>query len=424
MSKGLSSVKGMNDILPLSISAWHQVESVLQKVMEQFSFQEIRFPIVEKTELFKRSIGDLTDIVQKEMYTFEDKHNGDLLTLRPEGTAACVRACEQHGLLYNQIQRLWYLGPMFRHERPQKGRYRQFHQFGVEAFGYDGVGIELELLSMNQKIWQALGISDEISLHINTIGTLLERQSYEVALTQYLEAHKSQLDADSLMRLEKNPLRILDTKIPSTQALLVDAPQLQNYLSIESKQRFEDLCHGLDLLGISYEHKPNLVRGLDYYSHCVFEWVTDKLGAQGAVSAGGRYDALVEQLGGKPTPAAGFAMGIERLVLLLEALNKVKPVAQCDLYVVIDKTLPLSELLAFIDKLRLECPKLKVMTDLSLSSVKSQFKRAGASGASHVLSFNIDGFKEGQVMLKCFDKDKETLMLSFEELVKKFNIFV
>lgn len=420
MNKQVSSVKGMNDILPTQMPGWAQVESALKSVMKQFSFQEIRFPIVEKTELFKRSIGDLTDIVQKEMYTFEDRHNGDLLTLRPEGTAACVRACQQHGLLYNQTQRLWYLGPMFRHERPQKGRYRQFHQFGVETFGYDNVAIEIELLSMNYKIWQALGIDKSVELHINTIGTSQERHTYQQALTHFLTQHKAALDDESLMRLEKNPLRILDTKNLDIQKLLKQAPKLHDYLSTESLSRFSELCDGLDKLGITYHHKPNLVRGLDYYSHSVFEWVTDLLGAQGTLSAGGRYDALVEQLGGKPTTAAGFAMGIERIVLLLETLNGIKEAPKCDIYVVINKPIVMNEVLSFVDKFRQASPHLSIMTDLSLSSMKSQLKRASASGAQTCLIFEEETFAKQAVSVKSFSDKKEIFTLSLNELINYY----
>lgn len=420
MSKCVTSVKGMNDILPSQMAAWEQVETALKKVMCSFAFNEIRFPVVEKTELFKRSIGDLTDIVQKEMYTFEDAHNGDWLTLRPEGTAACVRACEQNRLLYNQTQRLWYLGPMFRHERPQKGRYRQFYQFGVESFGFDGVGIELELLSINHKIWQALGLSQSISLCINTIGTVSERQTFQKALTTYLSAHKDQLDEESLMRLDKNPLRILDSKNPAIQVLLVDAPALHDYLSEDSLARFEMLKQGLDDLGITYKHEPTLVRGLDYYAHTVFEWVTEGLGAQGTVSAGGRYDGLVEQLGGEPTTAAGFAIGIERLVLLLEEIQgEVKP-RPLDVYVVIDKALSQAKAVACIDKLRQVNSSLMVLPDFAQSSEKSQMKRAIASGAKQVMILSKETIEQDKVVIKSLDEDRITETIATNELENYF----
>ena len=422
MSRGVSSVKGMNDILPTQMAAWNTVESALNQVMTSFAFQEIRFPIVEKTELFKRSIGDLTDIVQKEMYTFEDAHNGDWLTLRPEGTAACVRACEQNSLLYNQTQRLWYLGPMFRHERPQKGRYRQFYQFGVEAFGYDGIGIELELLAMNHRIWQALGLSESISLNINTIGTITERQAYQAALKTYLSAHRQRLDEESLMRLEKNPLRILDSKNPEIQTLRVDAPKLHGYLSDDSRQRFESLCQGLNDLGIAYTYDPTLVRGLDYYAHTVFEWVTDGLGAQGTVSAGGRYDGLVEQLGGKPTSAVGFAIGMERLVLLLEEIQGELASPKCDIYVIIDKALPQARAVVYVDMLRKVVPALKVMPDFSQSSEKSQLKRAIGSGANYSCVLTEHDLTDNQITIRALDESREVNKLSINAVEDFFKV--
>lgn len=418
INKPISSVKGMNDILPEQISIWNKVESCLKKVTAQFSFHEIRFPIVEKTQLFKRSIGDLTDIVQKEMYTFEDQHNGDLLTLRPEGTAPCVRACQQNSLLYNQIQRLWYLGPMFRHEKPQKGRYRQFYQFGVEAFGYDNVAIELELLSMTQKFWQELGIDKVVTLEINTIGTIFERLAYQEALKDFLFAHKDVLDEESLIRLDKNPLRILDSKNPAIQKLLEDAPILHEYLSKQSRQRFKELCTGLDLLNIKYIHQPKLVRGLDYYSHTVFEWVTELLGAQSTVCAGGRYDGLVEQLGGKATPAAGFAIGIERLVLLLEELELVNNPKDCDLYVVIDKSVNVFDALVCVDKIRNAYNNLAILTDLSASSIKSQIKRANNHKSDYCLQFTSDDFKQGLISIKAMSIKSEMQLLTLEQLIK------
>lgn len=421
MTNMVTNVKGMNDVLPEQCIIWQQVERCLKQVVRQFGFDEIRFPIVEKTELFKRSIGDLTDIVQKEMYTFEDAHNGDLLTLRPEGTAPCVRACMQHGLLHNQIQRLWYMGPLFRHERPQKGRYRQFHQFGVEAFGYDSVGIELELLAMNFAFWQALGLSDSIQLQINSIGTAQERLAYQEKLTRYLNQYRSELDADSLNRLDKNnPLRILDSKNTSVQALLVDAPKLEQHLSSETKERFEAVLAGLDKLAIPYQHQPNLVRGLDYYSHTVFEWTTEALGAQGTVSAGGRYDALVTQLGGKPTPAAGFAMGIERLVLLVETLAQPTKTADCDVYVVVDKSLAVDTVLAEVNILRKALPRLRVKTDLAASSLKSQLKRANQSQAQNTLVFGNELYgQQGKVRLKDMANAVDDLELTMAEIVSQ-----
>lgn len=399
MKETLQAVRGMNDTLPEDVFYWHQLEQALCDISNSFGYQEIRFPILEKTALFKRSIGEETDIVQKEMYTFEDR-NGDSLTLRPEGTAACVRACLQHGLLHNQQQRLWYLGPMFRHERPQKGRYRQFYQFGVETFGYDSIDIELELLSMSYRLWQQLGLMEEASLHINTIGTLEERQQYQQALREYLERHQRSLDDDSLRRLEKNPLRILDTKNPQVQAILHEAPQLMDYLSSVSRSRFEALCEGLHALSIPYHVAPSLVRGLDYYSHTVFEWITDSLGAQGAICAGGRYDGLVAQIGNKEVPAAGFAMGLERLVLLLQAKGNCLADKRCDVYVLVDKTISGASVQLSVDRLRKALPQLSFVVDFSGASVKSQLKRADKTKATHALLFLADEFRQGLIGLK------------------------
>lgn len=424
MSDMISSVKGMNDILPKEITTWHTVETILKDVANQFAYQEIRFPIVEKTELFKRSIGDLTDIVQKEMYSFQDQHNGDLLTLRPEGTAPCVRACLQNNLLHNQVQRLWYLGPLFRHERPQKGRYRQFHQFGIETFGFDSIGVELELLSMNNLFWQALGLSDVVKLKINTIGTAQERHDYQDALRSYLSAYTSELDKDSLNRLDSNPLRILDSKNPEVQTILEGAPKLIDFLSEASLNRFEQLCEGLDKLGINYQQDPNLVRGLDYYSHAVFEWVTDSLGAQGTVSAGGRYDALVTQLGGKPIPAAGFAVGIERLVLLLNELKLVEAKPACDLYVAIDKGCDILKVQSWLNTIRSTLPSLRVMSDMAGSSLKSQLKRANVQQAPHVLLFQDNEFNGEHVLLKDMSGSNPQQTLGQSGLIEQLSLIL
>ena len=301
----IQAIRGMNDILPDQTPVWQYVESTVRQVLGQYGYQEIRMPVVEHTELFKRSIGEVTDIVEKEMYTFEDR-NGDSLTLRPEGTAGCVRAAEEHGLLFNQTRRLWYTGPMFRHERPQKGRYRQFHQIGVECFGMAGPDIDAELLILTARLWSALGLSDHARLEINSIGTSDSRKVYRQALVAYLEQYQGKLDDDSKRRLTTNPLRILDSKDPATREILQGAPSLDDYLDDESRQHFEQLKAMLDAAGVAYTVNPALVRGLDYYGKTVFEWITDSLGAQGTICAGGRYDGLVEQLGGKPTVAVGF----------------------------------------------------------------------------------------------------------------------
>ncbi|NDE56828.1 MAG: histidine--tRNA ligase, partial [Gammaproteobacteria bacterium] len=316
MSEKIQAIRGMHDILPTQTPRWQYVENLLRRVMGAYGYQEIRLPIVEKTDLFKRSIGEVTDIVEKEMYTFEDR-NGDSLTLRPEGTAGCLRACLEHGLLYHQTQRLWYMGQMFRHERPQKGRYRQFHQLGVEAYGMVGPDIDAELILLSYRLWRDLGIDHQLRLEINSLGTSEERSRYRERLVVYFRQHLEVLDEESLRRLETNPLRILDSKNPDLRAIIAGAPSLIEELQEESRAHFEGLLSRLDRLGLPYVVNPRLVRGLDYYSRTVFEWVTDALGAQGTVCAGGRYDGLVEQLGGKESTAVGFALGMERLIELL-----------------------------------------------------------------------------------------------------------
>lgn len=382
MAEIIRSIRGMNDLLPEVTPYWQAVENIMKTVLSGYGYQEIRFPIVEKTELFKRSIGEVTDIVEKEMYTFEDR-NGDNLTLRPEGTAGCVRAAMQNGML-NQTQRLWYMGPMFRHERPQKGRYRQFHQLGVETYGFSGPDIDAEMIMMTARLWKALGLTG-ISLQINSLGSTEARLAYREELIQYFEAHQEQLDEDSQRRLHSNPLRILDSKNPEMQALNEAAPKLIYHLDAESKADFEQLCQTLDKVGIGYEINPRLVRGLDYYSKTVFEWVTDQLGSQGTVCAGGRYDGLVAQLGGKDASAIGFAIGLERLIALLEATDALPEIPQTDAYLVAvgDAAAIQAPLLA--EALRDQLPALKLITHCGGGSFKSQFKRADRSGARWTL---------------------------------------
>ena len=338
MAKNIQAIRGMNDYLPGETALWQRIEGSLKQVLGSYGYSEIRLPIVEQTPLFKRAIGEVTDVVEKEMYTFEDR-NGDSLTLRPEGTAGCVRAGIEHGLLYNQEQRLWYVGPMFRHERPQKGRYRQFHQIGAEVFGLQGPDIDAELIMLTARWWRELGISEHVSLELNSIGSLEARANYRDALVAYLEQFTDKLDEDSKRRMYTNPLRVLDSKNPDVQALLNDAPALGDYLDEESKAHFAGLRALLDYAGIRYTVNQRLVRGLDYYNRTVFEWVTTSLGSQGTVCARGRYDGLVEQLGGRATPGVGFAMGLERLVLLVQAVNpefKADPVV--DIYLVASGT--------------------------------------------------------------------------------------
>lgn len=381
----IQSLRGMHDLLPGNSEIWQYLEKTVADVLSRYSYQEIRFPVLEQTELFKRSVGEATDIVEKEMYSFEDR-NGDQLSLRPEGTAGCVRACTEHGLLHNQTQRLWYAGPMFRHERPQKGRQRQFHQIGVEAFGLNGPDIDAELLLLTANLWKTLKIDSVVKLQINSLGTSTDRAHYRDKLVSYLMTHRDDLDEDSQRRLETNPMRILDSKNPEVQKIVDGAPQLNDFIDDDSRQHFEQLCGILDAAKVSYEINPRLVRGLDYYSKTVFEWVTDSLGAQGTICAGGRYDGLVEQLGGKPCPGVGFAMGIERLVLLLDELKVVPDsVAQTvDIYLLaVGDVSNAAAVLA--DNLRNDCPSLRIESHCGGGSFKSQIKKADKSGAAVAL---------------------------------------
>jgi len=409
----IQSIRGMNDLLPAQSPVWQFLEDKVRQVFERYGLKEIRFPILEQTELFKRSIGEVTDIVEKEMYTFLDR-NEESLTLRPEGTAGCVRACEQGGL-FNQSPRLWYRGPMFRYERPQKGRLRQFHQIGAEVFGLEGPDIDAELLILTHRLWRELGLLDHVTLEINSLGTSEDRASYREALVSWLQARRDQLDEDSQRRLQSNPLRILDSKNPDTQALLVDAPKLSEYLGEESQQHFSGLCAMLDGAGVAYSVNQKLVRGLDYYGKTVFEWVTDSLGAQGTVCAGGRYDGLVQQLGGKPTPAVGFAMGVERLVLLLEAAEAVPPSVEqlVDVYVIGAGDVG-HALFNAAEAVRTSCPRLRVLSHCGGGSFKSQFKKADKSGARLAVVIGEDEAASGKITVKFLrdDIDQETLSLS------------
>jgi histidyl-tRNA synthetase len=382
----------MNDILPEQTPLWRYFEGAVAGLLDGYGYRQIRMPIVEFTELFKRSIGEVTDIVEKEMYTFDDR-NGDSLTLRPEGTAACVRAVLEHGLAGGgQTQKLWYIGPMFRHERPQKGRYRQFHQIGVEVFNIDGPDIDAEMIIMTWRLWGLLGIREAVKLELNSLGTSASRAVYREALVEFLSAHADQLDEDSRRRMTSNPLRVLDSKAPETQALLADAPKMADYLDDESRVHFEGLKARLDAAGVPYVINPKLVRGLDYYSKTVFEWVTDQLGSQGTVCAGGRYDGLVEQMGGKPTPGVGFAMGIERLVLLLETLGKVPAeiARTVDVYLCAFGEPAELAALALSERLRDELPNLRLQVNAGAGSFKSQFKKADKSGALYALILGED----------------------------------
>ncbi|MBK8972228.1 MAG: histidine--tRNA ligase [Hahellaceae bacterium] len=414
----IQAIRGMNDILPSQTPAWRYLEEQARQLFEQYGIEEIRTPIVESTDLFKRSIGEVTDIVEKEMYTFEDR-NGDSLTLRPEGTASVVRACEEHGMLYNQTQRLWYAGPMFRHERPQKGRYRQFHQIGVECFGFPGPDIDAELIVMTFRLWQKLGLDQQVTLQINSLGTAASRQAYRSALTAYLSDFKDQLDEDSLRRLETNPLRILDTKDPKTRAVLKEAPVFSEYLDDVSRQHFDELCGLLTSSGVPFEVNPALVRGLDYYGLTVFEWVTDTLGAQGTICAGGRYDGLVEQLGGKPTPAVGFAMGVERLVLLLETHGCLPSSLLDRLDFFIAASGEGAQAFAFdvACQLRSSQHSAKVIMNFGGGSLKTQMKRADKSGATYALVIGEAEVAARSVTLKYLRTDKPQKSQSLTEFL-------
>jgi histidyl-tRNA synthetase len=398
MAKNIQAVRGMKDILPTQTPLWQFLESNVRRILAAYGYSEIRMPIVESTDLFKRSIGEVTDIVEKEMYTFEDR-NGDSLTLRPEGTAGCVRAGIENGLLHNQMQRLWYQGPMFRHERPQKGRYRQFHQIGVETFGMSGPDIDLEILLITSRIWQALGL-DGLELQINSLGTSEERAAYRDKLVAYLQQFEERLDEDSKRRLQTNPLRVLDSKNTDMQDIIAGAPSLMDELGEESRAHFEWICQGLEKNNIAYVINPRLVRGLDYYSRMVFEWVTDRLGAQGTVCAGGRYDGLVEQLGGRATPAVGFAMGIERLVAILEEEGAAKGLGNPDIYLVVAGEPATVEAFVIAEQLRNALPNLRLQVNCGAGSIKSQFKKADKSGAAYALILGEDELDRGVISLK------------------------
>jgi len=395
----IRAIRGMSDILPEETPYWRFLEQTVSSVLTAYGYSEIRLPILEKTALFNRSIGEVTDIVEKEMYSFEDS-NGDSLTLRPEGTAGCVRAAIQHGLL-STPRRLWYAGPMFRHERPQKGRQRQFHQIGVEAFGVATPDIDAEVILLSARLWRAMGLEPQVQLQLNSIGSIEARKAYKAALTSYLLQRESDLDEDSQRRLHSNPLRILDSKHPGTRALLQQAPVLTDYLDDESKADFARVCELLDAASVSYVVNPSLVRGLDYYNKTVFEWVTDRLGAQGTVCAGGRYDGLVQQLGGKPVPGIGFAMGKERLVLLLEALEAL-PAAlpAADVYVV--NSGGRAEIAAFaaLESLRSALPGLRIVQHAGGGSFRSQLKKADKSGARWALIWGDDEVAAATVTVK------------------------
>jgi len=399
VAKNIQAIRGMNDCSPSESPLWQWIEGQVRQILSSYGYSEVRMPIVESTPLFARAIGEVTDVVSKEMYTFWD--NDEQLTLRPEGTAGCVRAAIEHGWIYNNEQRLWYMGPMFRHERPQKGRYRQFHQAGVEVFGIATPEIDAELIILTARLWKALGIDQHVSLQLNSIGSLEARANYRSALVAFLENHQDLMSEEEKERLVKNPLRILDTKNQALQDVLDGAPKLLDYLDDESREHFAQLCGLLDAVGIQYEINPKLVRGLDYYNKTVFEWVTSALGAQGTVCGGGRYDGLVEQLGGHATSGVGFAMGLERLVLLVQEVNKSIPVKSAvDIYVVYQGEGTTLAAFQLAEKLRSALPHLSTMLHCSGGNFKKQFKRADKSGATLALVLGESEVQNNQVVVK------------------------
>lgn len=418
MPELIQAVRGMNDVLPPETFLWQHAETIFRRVLQGYGYREIRFPILEKTELFKRSVGEVTDIVEKEMYTFIDR-NQESLSLRPEGTASCVRAALEHGLLYNQIQYLWYRGPFFRHERPQKGRYRQFHQCSAEVFGLAGPDIDADLIAMSASLLDKLGIRSFVKLQINSLGTKESRTAYRKKLLQYLHDHKKQLDEDSLKRLDKNPLRILDSKNPDMKSLIEKAPKLIDHLDAESREHFEKLQEYLTHAGVAFTVNPYLVRGLDYYTKTVFEWVSDHLGAQGTICAGGRYDGLTEQLGGKPTPALGFSFGMERTVLLMQqSTQKYRYETGLHAYVITEGDECFMAGLKLTNYLRKQVHGLRIMLHCGGGSMKNQFKRADKSGAAYAIIIGAHELSTHTVSFKALREETPQQTLYQDELAE------
>ncbi len=415
MENPIQALRGMNDILPSETLLWQHVEAMLRETLHSFGYQEIRLPIVEKTELFKRTIGEATDIVEKEMYTFQDRHDGSL-TLRPEGTAGCVRAGIEHGLFYNQIQRLWYAGPYFRYERPQKGRYRQFYQCGVEAFGLEGPDIDAEIILLSALFFEKLGLTQHIQLQLNSLGSVESRAHYRKQLVAYLTAHEHELDEDSKRRLLTNPMRILDSKNPAMQSLIQHAPKMMDYLDQESKDHFAKLQQYLTSMGISFTLNPCLVRGLDYYTKTVFEWVTTELGAQGTVCAGGRYDGLIEQLGGRATPALGFAIGLERVILLLQQMELHPQSNTPHIYFIAADDESSQKAFALSHELRKAYPTLHIWMNCGGGSLKNQFKKADKSGAAIAFILAEDEMKTHTITIKNLRKDEPQTQIKQDKL--------
>ncbi len=417
----VQAIRGMNDILPTDSFIWQHVENILRTTLQSYHFQEIRLPILEKTELFKRAIGEVTDIVEKEMYTFLDRNN-DSLTLRPEGTAGCVRAGIEHGLFHNQIQRLWYYGPYFRYERPQKGRYRQFYQAGAEIIGLEGPDVDAELIATAARILERLGLRQYVTLELNSLGSIESRAQYREELVKYFTQHSAQLDEDSQRRLTTNPLRILDSKNPAMQELIANAPKLTEHLDPISADHFAKLQKYLTQLGIPFVVNPRLVRGLDYYTKTVFEWVTTELGSQGAVCSGGRYDGLIEQLGAKQTPALGFAFGIERIILLIQQTQQLTP-ATPHIYFICDNEEHFGTALQISEKLRDAIPGIRILQNCGGGSFKNQFKKADKCGARFALILGEDEANTGKVSVKALREEIPQVTLSVDELAKHLQQF-
>ena len=411
----IQAITGMKDLLPEETPLWEKVEGVLRETVESYGYSEIRMPILEKTDLFVRSIGEVTDVVEKEMYSFEDV-GGDKLSLRPEGTAGCVRACNEHGIIHNQERRLWYMGPMFRHEKPQKGRYREFHQFGIEVFGLKGPDIDAEILMLTNRIWQKFGISDHVKLELNSLGSSEERKQYRSKLVSFLEEHKDVLDEDSKRRMYTNPLRVLDSKNEAVQELLKDAPKLSDFFGEETLAHFNGLRKLLDEAGIHYEINDRLVRGLDYYNYTVFEWVTDLLGAQSTICGGGRYDGLVEQLGGQPSPAVGCAIGLERFMLVAEAVGQQQSRGPVDVYFCSMGENARRRSFQIAEKLRTDIRGLRLMMNCGDGAFKKQFKKADKSGAKYALVLGDDELSKGIVAVKDLRNDGNQQEIALDDL--------
>lgn len=417
LAKKVTRLRGMYDVTPDEVWIWQRLEQTVTQMLTQYGYQEIRFPVLEKTALFHSAIGEVTDVVEKEMFTFETR-KGESISMRPEGTASTVRTVLQNGMIFNDPQKLWYLGPMFRYEKPQKGRNRQFSQVGVEVFGFEGPDVDAELLLMTQRMWQALGLKN-VRLEINTLGTQACREAYRAVLIAFFEGHLDVLDEDAKKRLYTNPLRILDSKNPAIQAIIKDAPQIKDHLSDEAVAHFDTLCEVLDACGLKYQINRNLVRGLDYYSHNVFEWITEDLGAQGTICAGGRYDKLVEMQGGKPTPATGFAMGVDRLVELIKDLNLWDRQSDADVYLIRDKSVHAKHGLELAEQIRTALPDLKLITNMGQGSFKSQFKKADKSGARFAIIMGESEWANGQVAIKSLvDRSFEQQTMELTSLVE------